>query len=188
MVTIPEIIWTAMIDAFATVRPGMERVAYLDGVGGAGEGTVTTVVIPNADLHRTWYDVSPEAMSEAAQHMRRTGLVRLAQVHTHGGADCRHSSRDDEKAYSQKPGALSLVLPYHGTRRPQLGDACTHHKTDHGWVLVEPSEVGQYLRCIPSLIDLRRVPWSASQTGMKATLADVWRQWTRRLRSRSRSR
>lgn len=177
-----------MLDAFATTKAGVERVAYLDGIRADGDAIVTSVVIPNADLHPGWYKVAPEAMGEAAQHAREHGLVRLAQIHTHPGPDCRHSPYDDDNAYSQRPGAVSVVLPYHASRRPHLGDAAVHVKNEHGWALMPAVDVDRHVRCISSLVDLRRDTWSDSQTGTKATPAGFWRRWLRRMRSPSGSR
>jgi len=188
VLTIPEAIWTAMLDVFATVKPDVERVAYLDGVRLGTDGVVTAVVVPNADLHRSWYDVSPKAMSEAAQHAREHGLTRLAQVHSHPGINCEHSPYDDDKAYSQRTDAISIVLPYHATRRPRLEDAGVHVRTQREWVLLSADEAKRHVRCISSLVDLRRDTWNASRTGTKETPEAFWRRWLWRMRSLSGSR
>lgn len=153
---IPSAVWSTMLDAFATEPRWVERVAYLDGVGIAGDGVVVTAVVPDADLYPRWYHVSAEAMSAAASHGRSHGLVRLAQVHTHPGADCRHSDRDDDRAYSQRDGALSIVLPYHAARRPELSRALVHARTAERWEPLDGDEAAAIVRCIPSLVDLRR--------------------------------
>jgi hypothetical protein len=177
MVSIPECIWTAMLDAFAEAPPNVERVAYLDGVGAVGEGTVTTVTIPDADLHVGWYEVSAEAMSLAARHGRRYRLVRLAQVHTHGGSDCEHSPRDDQMAYSQRAGSLSIVLPHHARQRPAVIDARVHVRTDSGWDVLGAEMATKHVRSIPSVVNLRSTPWKPSRIGTKATREAFWRRW-----------
>lgn len=181
MVTIPDSIWAAMLDAFAALPPGVERVAYLDGVGSMGEGVVTTVTIPAAELHPGWYDVSAEAISEAGRHLRGHDLTRLAQVHTHGGAGCRHSSRDDQMAYTQRPGALSVVLPHHATRRPSLLDGTVHLCGEAGWAALDSAAAAARVRTVPANLNFARNSWKESQTDTQATSAAVSIPWPLRV-------
>jgi hypothetical protein len=156
VIFLPEVCWDAVLDAFRRPWRSVERVAFLDGVGDGAHAIVTTVTVPNARLARRYYDVSPEAMSEAAKHMRRNGLVRVAQVHTHGGSWLGHSPRDDTKAYSQKPGAVSIVLPDHSRGRPRVEDGAVHLRGRDDWRRLNPEEASALIRLVPSLVDLRR--------------------------------
>src|SRR5262249_11798694 len=118
-------------------------------------GVVTTVTIPHAQVNQGNFRVTPEAMSQAGQHMRAFRLCRLAQVHTHPDAWTGHSPWDDEWAYSQLPGAISIVLPHYARRRPSLADAGIHLRTENGWRQLLPTEVAEYVRIVPSFFDFR---------------------------------
>lgn len=156
MIFVPEVCWETLLKAFRRPWRRVERMAFLDGVADGENAVVTTVTVPNARLARHYYDVSPEAMSEAAKHMRRYGLVRVAQVHTHGGPWLDHSPRDDAKAYSQKQGAISIVLPDHARGRPRLEDGAVHLREDQGWRRLDPDEAAALVQIAPSFVDLRR--------------------------------
>ena len=123
---------------------------------------VTTVVFPDAVLMPGTYDASAEAMSAAGQHMREHALARLAQVHTHGGAGCDHSGRDDEMAYTQREGAISIVLPNHAIARPRPLDGTVHLRTATDWTPLDPCEAERVVRLVPSVIDQRSHEWIVS--------------------------
>lgn len=156
MITIPECFWKAMLDAFANERRPVEQVCYLDGVVDAnGDGVVTTLTIPAAHLHPQRFEVTPEAMSQAGKHFRADRLRRLAQVHTHPAEWTGHSPWDDQKAYSQLPGAVSIVLPHFARRHPALTEAGIHLRMPNGWRQLAAIEVNQHMRVVPSLLDFR---------------------------------
>jgi len=95
-------------------------------------------------------------MSEAGQHFSRFGMERLAQVHTHPGRDMRHSPFDDENAYSQMNGAVSIVLPHHARFRPDLGECGIHVRDDSGWRRLNVGEIEPIIRILPGCLDFRR--------------------------------
>jgi hypothetical protein len=176
VLTIPEPVWDTLIAAFEAAPPGHERIAYLDGIrfrdrDGPLHGVATTVTAPDAVTTPFNFRVSPEAMSQAGEHFTLLDLVRLAQVHTHGNACTRHSPTDDQRAYSQRDGALSLVLPYHAAGAPRPEQAGVHVRGPAGWRRVPPDEASRLVRLVPSLIDHRSGEWNASPTGTKAISA-----------------
>lgn len=201
MLTIPEPVWRALLDAFATAPSGHERVAYLDGIRyrdrtGAQHGIATTVTVPNAVTSPGNFTVSAAAMDQAGDHFDVLGLVRLAQVHTHGNDWVNHSWVDDQRAYSQRDGALSLVLPFHATGLPTLWQAGIHVREPTGWRRVTGEDINNLIRLVPGLIDHRSTPWSASPTATKATSAAAsppsprprrwpWQWWSRPTRPTS---
>jgi hypothetical protein len=156
MITIPESLWDAMLAEFSKESRRVEQVCYFDGVLINADGVVTTVTIPNASLEGGRFRVEPAAMSEAGKHFRKFRLRRLAQVHTHPTDWVDHSRWDDEWAYSQLPGAISIVLPHFGRTGPRLGQVGVHLRTDEGWRRLLPDEVPSYVRLVPGLLDFRR--------------------------------
>lgn len=173
MLSIPEAVWAELLDAFALAPPGHERVAYLDGIrfldgDGVVHGVATTVTVPEAATSPGRYRVTAAAMDQAGAHFEPFALVRLAQVHTHGNHHVGHSRVDDQQAYSQMDGALSLVLAHHAVSRPAPGDGGVHLRGPGGWSRVHGDEIHQVLRLVPSLIDHRSTRWTASPTATKA--------------------
>jgi hypothetical protein len=116
----------------------------------------TTVTLPNAAMHPRYFTVSGGAMSEAGRHFRLFGMRRLAQVHTHPGLDVNHSQFDDENAYSQLDGSVSIVMPHHAHRRPALADCAVHVRDASGWRRLEIEEIEHFIRMIPGCLDFRR--------------------------------
>jgi hypothetical protein len=137
-------------------RP-VEQVCYLDGFRTPEGNVVTTLTLPNALLAPGYFEVSSAAMSQAGKHFCSLGLIRLAQVHTHPSDWTGHSPWDDAHAYSQLPGAVSIVLPNFAHRQPILTDAGVHVRTLTGWIEVAKTDVSRYVRVIPSLLDFRPV-------------------------------
>lgn len=181
MITIPELLWDQLLDEFARIVLPVERVAYLDGLRFGAYGVVTTVTIPDADLHPGYYDVSAAAMSQAGQHFREHGLARLAQVHTHGGPGCKHSLRDDSAAYSQVNGSVSIVLPDHADTRPLPTDGAVHIRRQNGWVLLGPLDANAAVCLVPSLLDYRSPQWTQSTIDTQVTSTGGWSRWIKRL-------
>ncbi|MFL6137450.1 MAG: Mov34/MPN/PAD-1 family protein [Frankiaceae bacterium] len=195
MLTLTDATWKQMLAMLATSPPGVERVAYLDGVR-TGDGTspaigiVTTVSVPYAVQSAGHFTVSAEEMSRAGAHLRRHGLVRLAQVHTHPGHDTRHSPTDDESAYSRKAGAVSIVLPWHAAGDPSAADGTVHVHDGYGWRQLSQADAEAFIRVIPATIDTRptRVNAAAGQPGTSSSRgrrrwgpwATIWARVTRR--------
>ena len=157
MITIPESFWGAMLEEFMKEKRRVEQVCYLDGVLFGDDGAVTTMTVPSAVLESGRFHVTPEAMSEAGKHLRRYKLRRLAQVHTHPTHWVGHSRWDDEWAYSQLPGALSIVLPQFARSRPPLEQSGVHLRSTAGWRQLSPEEIPLHVRLVPGLLDFRRV-------------------------------
>lgn len=179
---IPEGLWAQLLDELARQRPGEERVAYLDGFVSDGVAVATTVTIPDAECTPGYYTVGPEQMSQAGAHLRRFAMRRVAQVHTHGGADTTASSRDERLAYSQRAGALSLVLPYHAVYRPSPHDGSVNLRTEDGWTRLSAAQSQDTVSLVPSMLDHRREAWTASRPGTMAILTAGFARAGRRLR------
>jgi hypothetical protein len=165
-VLIPDHVWSQVLAELARHGPQVERVAYLDGylIDDTGypdvtrdrrNAIVTSIVLPRAELTPGNYHVPASAMSQAGQHLRLQRMTRLAQLHTHGNDWVGHSPVDDAYAYSQQPGAISIVLPYHGRRAPQLHDCGVHVRQPSGWKCLADSAIDDYVRIVPTIYDHR---------------------------------
>ena len=160
MLILSDATWKELLAMLATSPPGVERVAYLDGCRASDGkddkvGIATTVSVPFAIQRAGHFTVDAEEMSRAGAHLRRYGLVRLAQVHTHPGDDTRHSRTDDENAYSRKAGAVSIVLPRHAAGDPRPTDGTVHVHDGHVWRQLSRREAEGFIRIVPATIDTR---------------------------------
>lgn len=193
MLTLSDATWSQVLAMMATSPPGVERVAYLDGVRTGDDtrlsmGIITTVSVPNAVQSAGHFTVSAEEMSRAGAHLRRHGLVRLAQVHTHPGRDTRHSPTDDENAYSFKAGAVSIVLPWHAAGDPSPTDGTVHVHDGHGWRQLSQADAEAFIRVIPAIVDTRPTavnatvgrPGSSRHRRRWGPWATIWARVTRR--------
>lgn len=155
MILVPEMLWTSLLEAWGRMRAPIEQVAFLDGLERDGIGVVTTLTFPDAECSRENYSISSLAMSQAGQHLLKLELVRLAQVHTHPGRWIDHSPWDDAQAYSQRPGAVSIVVPEYGRRPIALERTGVHLRTQRAWCRVPPAQVHQVIGLLPSIVDFR---------------------------------
>lgn len=156
MIVLSQLIWDALLDKSQYPRREVERVAYIDGIACGDIAIATTLTLPNAEMHPTYFTVSGKGMSEAGQHFRRFGLQRLAQVHTHPSWDVRHSPYDDENAYSQLEGSTSIVIPHHARHRTDLSECGVHVREASGWRRLSVKEIEHRIRLIPGYLDFRR--------------------------------
>lgn len=187
-VRIPEALWQSVLDLFAEHESGVERVVYLDGflldeTGYPGVSpddqvhVAVTVVVPDAVLRPGNYVVSAEAVSVAGRHLLTGRMIRLAQVHSHGDDWVEHSAVDDDRAYSQRPGAISIVVPFHGTTRPPVTECGVHLRTETRWRRVDPASV---ITIIPSVLDHRSTLWAPTAApAPSGGIFSRFRAWTR---------
>lgn len=156
MIVLSQLIWDTLLEELGWPRREVERVAYIDGISAGAFQIATTLTFPNAEMHPSYFTVSAEAMSEAGKHFRRFGMERLIQVHTHPGRGVKHSPFDDENAYSQLDGSVSIVLPWHARYRPDLTSCGIHIREPYGWRCLSHSEIESYIRLFPGCLDFRR--------------------------------
>lgn len=155
--------WRRLLGELRRHPGGVERVAYLDGylVDLTGYPTddrlavVTTIVLPDAHLTPGNYTVSAAAMSRAGAHLRERRMTRLVQVHTHGDDWVEHSPTDDQRAFSQRPGALSIVLPHHADGAPTLNDCGVHVRTRTGWQRLNGQDLAEHVEILTYVHDHR---------------------------------
>jgi len=155
MLTIPSLLWEGAIEAVRQPPHDRERVAYFDGLRFDGDGVATTLTLPEVDEHSLNFFVSAESMSRAGFHLRSHDLRRLAQLHTHPQSWTGHSPYDDEMAYSQRDGALSIVVPHFAGCAPSLADCGVHIRASRGWLELAPDAVAREIAIAPSVVDLR---------------------------------
>jgi hypothetical protein len=111
------------------------------------------VGIPDQINRPTNFEVLADALAELVESLPVSGLVAVAQVHTHPGADTQHSPWDDAQAISRK--VYSLVLPWYGSGEPSLDSVGVHCFVSGRWVSLAPDDVVERIVMLPSLMDTR---------------------------------
>lgn len=81
------------------------------------------------------------SVGRAARCARAVGLGVVAQVHSHPGADTRHSDGDDDLVLMPFDGMFSLVVADYGrgSLRPEEGGGL-HQRQSEQWVLIRQDE------------------------------------------------
>jgi hypothetical protein len=152
---LPAKIWGEAIGILRRPPHDRERILYLDGPRGTDPGVATTITVPDAFEHEGHFSVDPLQMRRAGRHLRRFGMTRLAQIHTHPADWTGHSPHDDEMAFSQRDGAISVVIPDFAGTVPGILDCGVHIREPRGWRELDYMEKAQTVRIVPSLIDVR---------------------------------
>jgi hypothetical protein len=154
---IPGATWQTAIAALRQPPHDRERVAYFDGPRSQhGIGIVTTLTLPNADERDGNFHVNASEMSRAGQHLRRLDLMRFAQIHSHPASWTGHSSYDDEMAFSQRDGAISIIVAHFAGCSPGLADCGVHLRDAEGWRELDRVEKSAVVQIVPSVVDLRQ--------------------------------
>jgi proteasome lid subunit RPN8/RPN11 len=132
---------------------GHEGIAYWAGRRSDEITVYVSVLIPVAKHSPGGVFVSPQEIGRLAKEARSHGLAVLAQIHSHPGADARHSDGDDQLVLMPFEGMLSIVVPNYGVRLSGIGDLTVHQWQDGKWILTEPES--HQLVVAPEVIDLR---------------------------------
>ncbi len=120
---------------------GHEGICYWAGREESDRTCLEIVLVPTALHERFGVFVSAAAFGEVARRARRMGLGVLVQVHSHPGADVRHSDGDDDLVVMPFENMLSLVVPHYGRTLKSMADFGVHQFQDHRWVLCDPESV-----------------------------------------------
>lgn len=104
---------TALEATLASLRRfgTLESCVFWYGVRDGDSATVAAVLVPQQEMNRGNYHVSPAAMSEMLGQVEESWKP-LAQIHSHPGCGVEHSRYDDRMASSRR--ALSIVFPFYG--------------------------------------------------------------------------
>jgi len=134
---------------------GHEGIVYWCGRELADLTVFLHAVVPEADHGPQHVFVSKAAVGQMQRHARRLRLGVLCQVHSHPGADARHSDGDDELILLPFEGMLSIVVPNFGRGWGCISDTCVHQFQAGRWVLCSVASLRERLITIPAEHDLR---------------------------------
>ena len=112
---------------------------------------VLRAAVPRCEHEWARVMVAEDAVGELARAARPYGMAIVAQVHSHGGDDTRHSDGDDSLILMPFEGMFSVVVGHYGaggmTLKSGLG---LHEYQDRTWVRIE-SHCTDALHIVPSL-------------------------------------
>ena len=117
-------------------------------------GVGTTVLLPHTENTSASCVLPMDITIKCVEAMDQAGQIILAQVHSHPGQLCGHSSTDDHWAFSDSPGLFSIVVPCFGRFgiRAILEDGVAiYERLRSGeWDRLSPSETQQRLAVVPN--------------------------------------
>lgn len=147
-------------------QAGVETACFWFGVNSELSQVVTTVSAPKLFQTSGNYMVEMTSMRRLVEEMRAQRVTNLAQIHTHPiDYEAKHSWFDDNRAYSTKDGALSLVWPDYGM---QLGFDLSHvgvHERRKGkWCLLDQPDVQRRIQLVDDFADFR---WTIDGKGIQ---------------------
>ena len=116
---------------------------------------VTTVLVPRQRVSAGRYEIPPDAVRAMGRTLRESGLVNVAQVHTHPRDWVVHSAWDGAHAFSLREGALSIVWPYYGRVLTPMDAWGVHECRSHAWERLPLAEACSRVRVVPGVLDLR---------------------------------
>jgi hypothetical protein len=142
--------------ALAGIRDGgHEGLVFWAGLESDALVAFTTVVLPETDHSNRGVFINEAAYGRASSEAKRAGVVLLAQVHSHPGADARHSDGDDELIVMPFEGMLSIVVPNYGIDWQGIAHAKVHQLQDGRWTLCTDASVRRGITTAPSTVDAR---------------------------------
>lgn len=101
---------------------------------------------PIRDERGVGYFVDGDALFELNRELHRSGLVLLAQVHSHPG-EAYHSAADDRYAIATAEGSYSLVAPDFG--KAFAVSSCAVYRLEDGrWIPVPTADVSRRIRVV----------------------------------------
>jgi hypothetical protein len=115
-----------------------EGLVYWAGVRKNGVTTALSMILPLTDHSSQRVMASEAAVGSVSRKARSIGLSIVAQVHTHGGNDTRHSDGDDYLVLMPFEGFYSLVVGGYGDspiRWP--GGLGLHQYQDRRWMQID---------------------------------------------------
>lgn len=106
-----QLIEETVVELRSAGRRGEERVVLWLGSKTDSGIEIIEVFVPLQQTAADYFRIPREGMAALLKHLRETGLMIAAQVHSHP-EDAFHSIADGRWAIIRHVGALSLVLPH----------------------------------------------------------------------------
>lgn len=129
---------------------GFEGLVLWAGELSATVARVTSGLVPPQhpirDERGVGYFVDGDALFELNLHLHRSGLVLLAQVHSHP-SEAYHSAADDRYAIATAEGSYSLVAPNFG--KAFAVPSCAVYRLEDGdWNPVPSDHISRWIRVV----------------------------------------
>jgi proteasome lid subunit RPN8/RPN11 len=134
---------------------GHEGMVFWAGREAADFTVLLQAIVPDARHSNQGVMTSANGVGRAARQARSAGLGIVCQVHSHPGADARHSDGDDDLVLLPFEGMLSVVVPRFGICFNRIMDSRIHQFQDGQWVLCSAESVSRNFVTVPSGVDLR---------------------------------
>lgn len=151
---IPSNLWCATLELLQPyTRRGVEAGCFWYGTRNNNLALASALAIPHQENQRQNFHISADSLAEMTQVASASGLVAVAQIHTHPSVDVKHSQYDDAQVVSQN--VWSIVMPNYGKQPIDFSDLGVHRFRDGRWGRLTADEVGRALCIQPLLVDTR---------------------------------
>ena len=139
---------------FRDAAKAHEGMAFWGGVETPNGVLIMSAVIPACEHSEGRVHCSELVVRDVARALRDDGLGILAQIHSHGTDDARHSEGDDSLVLMPFEGMLSIVVPRYGRYGMRPLEGCGIHQFQDGeWILCTSGL--EKLKVVRSCVDLR---------------------------------
>lgn len=152
----PTLLWETTLSLFSEYATAeVEAGCFWYGSKDNDVAIAAVVGIPRQRNYPQHFEIDADDLANLTQASCASGLVAVAQLHSHPGSDVKQSAWDDRCVISQN--VSSLILPYYGAKPCPLVTVGLHRFTQGRWRRLPQSEAEAALQFMPLLVDTRTV-------------------------------
>ncbi len=151
---IPEVIWQTTLEVFADyATAGVEAGCFWYGIRDDEKAVVALLGVPRQRNYPQHFEIDGDDLAALTEAACASGLVVVAQLHSHPGNDVNQSPWDDLRVVSQN--VFSLVLPNYGEGGCHLRDIGVHRFQQDAWTRLPVAAASAAVQFLPNLLDTR---------------------------------
>src|ERR1700687_5976800 len=139
---VPSNLWCATLEVFQPyARRGVEAGCFWYGTRSEDFALASLIAVPQQVNGKQNFHIPADSLAEMTQVASASGLVAVAQIHTHPGVDVKHSPWHDAQIVSQN--VWSVVIPNYGKQPIDLSDLGVHRFREGRWGRLTVDEVAK---------------------------------------------
>jgi hypothetical protein len=151
---VPKYVWETTLNVFSEYAVAqLEAGCFWYGHRDNDIAIAAVVGIPRQRNYAQSFEIDADDLAALTETACASGLVAVAQLHSHPGCDVRQSWWDDQRVISQN--VSSLVLPHYGVSPCALATVGLHRFIQGQWRVLTQSEATAAIQFIPDLVDTR---------------------------------
>lgn len=151
---VSDVIWEKTLSLFGVYASAdVEAGCFWYGHKTDDLASAVVVGIPRQHNYPRHFEIDADDLAALTEKACASGLVAVAQLHSHPGYDVDQSPWDEQRVISQNVSAL--VLPYYGASPCPLASVGVHRYINRTWKRLSVTEAETALRIEPALVDMR---------------------------------